>query len=506
MKWYTMIATTVLLLVLVGCGGNMYNTSDKEDNNSVTEDDNTKDDISNNSEDNDEDTETNTSNNDISSEDNQAEDVVDNLDSDNANEDVTDSDITIDEQGTTKAQSIEDWSAIEYTEPEDTTTYDTGLVFVKQEGDLWRVVDRMGNVYRVSTSYTPIAPGTIADVAHVSENEEGDVGVELEYGFTQHKDAVVLEGNPDKIPREFVTDLLEQTTSIEDYRIRDVAVTTRGKGMLIVTMKYDVKPKNVDGEWPSVDESNYTQLMKYQFVVYGYDTTWVIPTYPSLLDGSVLDDGHDTAVNRNGNKTSSNQSQQGSGANTTSTSGKQIDIYKTGKNHYYYVQEKEKQSQQLQGTNVYEYTSIIYSEKDGKRLPLTSGMKNTDYNVLKIQDGYIYLMQEGWEPNSESFPSGIGVIDIADNSYNRMYQGPVKEAATTSQNIYLFGTDSLLAIDVADNRLVTVADLPESLNFRMHNINVVGIQNNVMEISAEANRGTKSYAINLGTGDIIDLN
>ncbi len=508
MKWYTKIAAAVLLLVLVGCGGNMYQTSDTQDENTETTDNNITDSSDGEEDPIVEDTDSELGQDDPGTEDSNDEqgeepNTEDNDDGDKDNMSESESDLDLDEDGTTQDAVSDESTAIEFALPEDTTTYDTGLVFVKQEDDIWRVVDRMGNVYRVSTSYTPISAGTVAEVAHVSENEDGDVQVELEQGFIQHENAVVIEGNPDVIPREFVTDLLNQTTSILDYRIRDVSVKTRGKGMLVVTMKYDVKPENVDGEWPSVDESNYTQLMKYQFVVYGYDTTWVIPTYPSLIDGSVLDDGHDTSVNRN--QSPSSDSQQVDSTDTSSAEGKQIVLYEAGNKHYYYVQEKEKQSQRLQGSNIYEYTSILYSESDGKRLPLTSGLKNTDYKVLKVQNGHIYLLQEAWEPNSESFPSGIGVIDIEANSYNRLHQGPVKEAATTSQNIYLFGTDALYAIDVVNSRLLTIADLPETMNFRMHNMNVIGIENNVMEVSVDGDRGTENYAINLGTGDIVNI-
>ncbi len=169
----------------------------------------------------------------------------------------------------------EQYAVLDLSEPEDVDNYTSSLVFIRQEEDLWRVVDRMGRVFRVSSSYDGVKPGIVNNGATIKV-EEGNPSVSLVRDYTDYDNAYILETDPEELAMNFSKALLEDqkatssSSRIDDYTLKSADIVENiGKGIVKVRMIFDVDvdSSNNDSPWAN----GRTQDIKYDYTLYGYE-------------------------------------------------------------------------------------------------------------------------------------------------------------------------------------------------------------------------------------------
>jgi len=144
--------------------------------------------------------------------------------------------------------TVEDTEAEAAAEEEAEAEAEEAAAEVVKEDDLWRVVDRLGKVYRVSSSYE-VKPGIVNNGATVSVDEDGNPSVSLIRDYTSYENSYLMTMTKENIPKEFSKTLLETQkdiigpSNIVDYKLNSYEVVeTYGKGIIIIKMNFDVKP------------------------------------------------------------------------------------------------------------------------------------------------------------------------------------------------------------------------------------------------------------------------
>ncbi len=181
----------------------------------------------------------------------------------------------------------DEYKVLDLSDPADRQNYSTGLVFIRQEGDIWRTVDRMGNVYRVSSSYTGLVQGIVNRGATVTIDGEGNRSVSLTRDYQKYENSYVLQASKEEAPKAFAEGLLElQKTAvsdeakIDDYILQQIEVIeSRGKGIVTVRMSFDVIPAVGSTSW---GDGGIVEGVDYTFTLYGYEDTWILPVKAPL--------------------------------------------------------------------------------------------------------------------------------------------------------------------------------------------------------------------------------
>lgn len=432
------------------------------------------------------------------------------------------SELTNNDQEEEEILTPDEYSVLETIEVEDENEYLTGLVFVLQEGDIWRVVDRLGNVYRVSTSNESVVQGIVNVDATVTRDEEGNAKVSLSRDYNKYHNYYVVE-TEDDIARDFSTGLLEMqlnasdSAKIDSYTINTVTSEKIGKGIRVITMNFDVVPNAASTVWGSTQEVKNNE---YSYTVYGYETTWILPVKAPLFKDVVMNDSVDSTDNSDqetdeeasDNESSDNQddssNNDGSPDNDSNSgvfnaSDNQTLLADIGGKIYYSEKELLPQTDQYEGTDIYEHIIrlYVYDSNTGNSRQIVKGDKNGNYSLNTIYENKMFLVVMEQTPSAGGSLVGLSYVDLDDLSYRSIYKGQVAKGITVGDKSYIFTNDNLVEIDLVNASIRISSNLPKHLEFDINSVKVISLEENLMtvEISYEAEAVT--YTINVINGE-----
>ena len=360
---------------------------------------------------------------------------------------------------------------LDLTPPEDVNEYTTGLVIIRQEEDYWRAVDRQGNVYRIFTS-AELKPGMVIEETYVSLDENEERVVELTSGYKSYNDTLINEGNIDQISQKVAEKIFAQ------YKLGQSLDSVKhsediGGGI----KRYAINVTLENGE-----------KARFEFTLYGYEDTWLLPSLSSFSNSQSESNNNIESEDKADNDTMDDRTDD-------TTDNRREEIYSFEEISYYQEHELLPQSNLTEGTDIYEYMTNIYVQngEDKPRL-IHKGGRNSYYEVLTQFGQRIYLKESGWEPFSEEYSAGIGFLDLTDNTYKVLYNGPVIEGTMLEDTFYFFADDQLLELSLGTGKYDSVTTLPQSINSM--NLEIVSVNNTTMRITIE-NQTVKTYEINL---------
>jgi hypothetical protein len=444
----------ILILLFVGC-----NTDKQENEGLSATTDPTAEDVQDNSQDNQE-----NDNKDEMPVDSQDETVAET----EADEEAVDTEEMEGGVGTTSYEG----EILDLTPPDDEDVYTSGLVIIKQEEDYWRAVDRQGNVYRISTS-TELTPGMVIEETYVSLDDNGDRFVELTSGYTTYEDTIISQRGFSQASQEIARKLFEQYSLGQTLESAN-HIENIGSGI----KRYGIDVTLENGEKTT-----------FEFTLYGYEDTWLMPSASNLNNRMKID------TNGEANNESDKESDM----------VRREEIYDYDEVVYYQEHELLPQSNLTQGTEIYEYMTNIYAEDgSGKRQLIHKGGRNSYYETLKQFGQRVYLKANGWEPFSEEYSAGIGFLDLTDNTYKVLYNGPIIEGMMRDDTFYFFADDKLLELSLGTAKYNSVTTLPHSINDNVF-LEVISVNASTMRISIE-NGSVKKYEINLKESTIKEYN
>lgn len=461
----------ILLLLLVGCNSDDKNITHEEgqDQVEVNVADNGSDDVVNNPEDPVDNTEDSIGQEDVNIDEPEGEGI----------EEVTpeDEEGQISEGGSTTISY--EGEILDLTAPEDEQEYTSGLVIIKKEQDYWRAVDRQGYVYRISTS-AQLKPGMVIKDNNVSIDDEGERFVELTSSYVSYEDSLIHQKSADKAGKAVGDTLFMQYDlgkSLDSIKVLE----TIGSGIKRYTM--DVTLEN--GEKTT-----------FQYTLYGYEDTWIMPSASHINMNGKVDNTNEATDENNSEATEATDD-----ASAYESEGiRREGLYDNDNVTYYQEHELLPQSNLTQGTDVYEYMTNIYSEDgSGKRQLIHKGGRNSYYETLVQFGQRVYLKANGWEPFSEEFSAGIGFLDLSDNTYKVLYNGPIIEGSLREDTFYFFADDKLLELSLGTGKYDSVTTLPESINDTI--LKIIAVDDATMRISLESD-AVREYEINLSESTI----
>jgi len=452
----------ILILIFVGCNADNPENEDLPETTDSTAEE-VQDDSQDNSQDNPQDNQENDSNDEIpvDSQNEMTPDIEE-------NEEALDNEEMEGGSGTASYEG----EILDLTPPNDEEVYTSGLVIVKQEEDYWRAVDRQGNVYRISTS-ADLTPGMVIEETYVSLDENGDRFVELTSGYKSYQDTMISQGGPGESSQEIASKLFEQYSlgqTLESVNlIEDI-----GSGI----KRYGIAVTLENGE-----------KTVFEFTLYGYEDTWLMPSASNLNNRMQI------GTSGESNNETANESDM----------VRREEIYEYDEVVYYQEHELLPQSNLTQGTEIYEYMTNIYVEDgSGKRQLIHKGGRNSYYETMTQFGQRVYLKANGWEPFSEEYSAGIGFLDLTDNTYKVLYNGPVIEGMMQDDTFYFFADDKLLELSLGTAKYNSVTTLPHSINDDVF-LEVISVNDSTMRISIE-NESVKKYEINLKESTIKEYN
>jgi len=440
----------ILILIFVGCN------ADKPENEDLPE---TTDPTAQETQDNPQDNQENDSNDEIPVD--SQDDTIADIEED---EEAVDNEEMEGGAGTASYEG----EILDLTPPDDEEVYTSGLVIIKQEEEYWRTVDRQGNVYRISTS-AELNPGMVIKETYVSLDENGDRFVELTSGYTSYEDTIISQKGSGQASQEIAEKLFRQYSlgkTLESVN----HIENIGSGI----KRYEIDVTLENGEKTT-----------FEFTLYGYENTWLMPSASNLNNRMQIDTNEES--------------------NNESDAVRREELYEYDEMVYYQEHELLPQSNLTQGTEIYEYMTNIYAEDgSGKRQLIHKGGRNSYYETLTQFGQRVYLKANGWEPFSEEYSAGIGFLDLTDNTYKVLYNGPIIEGMMRDDTFYFFADDKLLELSLGTAKYNSVTTLPHSINDNVF-LEVISVNASTMRISIE-NEAVKKYEINLKESTIKEYN
>ena len=394
----------------------------------------------------------------------------------------------------------DDYQVLDLSEVEDENSYETGLVFILQEGDIWRVVDRLGNVYRVSTSNESVAQGIVNLNASVTTDNDGNAKVSLSRDYDKYSNIYTVNVES-SIENEFSEALLKDqqkaatSSKIDSYTINSVSSETLGKGIRVITMNFDVVPSDGASSWGTNPEAY--KNVNYTYTIYGYETTWLLPEKPPLFANVVTASGNSEVVN---DTEDSNSSDGAFSANDL-----QRILAEVNGKVYYSEKERLPQSASLTGTDIYEHNIKIYeyNASTGNISQIVKGNKNGNYNLLKVYEGKLFLMVSEETPSAGGSLIGLSYINLKDLSYRSLYNGQVAKGITVGDKAYVFTNDNLVEIDLVNASIRIASNLPEHLEFDVNSIKVNGFEDKLLTVEISYETEAITYTIDVISGETI---
>jgi len=429
------------------------------------------------------------------------------------------------EQGTGELdQGLQsEYSVLDLSEPDNLKSYNTGLVFILQEDDLWRVVDRQGRIYRVTTSYDGVAAGMVNHNATVTLDEDGNPSVSLVRDYTKYDQPIILTTTKDEAATSFAQYLLkaqQDTTGldhIDNYQINRVTVNkSLGKGIIEVEMNFDVMIHKVpaDSHW-KVDEQGNKLGISYTFTLYDYDENWILPLVEPLykqlqvVDEASIDSEETSIDSEESSIDSDEEVLDPSNQGETSTSD-QLEESRTllaayGKNQLEVVHTPLAQSSEMIDAGLVEYQGQLVINKGNEDTYLYEAVKYGDYQLITVYRSKVYLYNLATPPASEVVNTGLSVVDMETETYRTLYTGAVESGSLVGDKFFVFGNDNLFKLDLVNNSLQILTVLPKHLDFNLDLVSITDISNNMLTVKIVTDENEVNYAIDIITGELTTL-
>ncbi len=424
----------------------------------------------------------------------------------------------------------DEYAVLDLSQPEDPDNYTSSLVFIRQEDDIWRVVDRTGRVLRVFSSYDGAKPGIVNNGATV-EVKEGIPSVSIIRDYTSYDNAYVLETDPEALAENFSKALLEAQkavsgkSQISEYTLKSAQIVeTIGKGIVKIQMTFDVlvDTSMSDSPWGSGSVENIV----YDYTLYGYETTWILPVKEPLYnsvpenesasqeereEADVSNDSSDTDSNESDSSESDTNNDNQAVDETDDEShvivvtDLKVDIGELKGVTVFYEKVLLPQSEAFSGTDIYEHNVNLKLRKDGIESTVVKGEKNGTYEWLAGYDSKAYLFNQIHVPASEVVYSGISMVNIEDGAYRTIYNGAVAKGVLLDDRYYVFGNDNLFEINLVNNSLRIAAVLPMHLDFSQDSLRVVEMKDQIMTLEITDSDSVTKYEINVSNGEMKEI-
>lgn len=396
---------------------------------------------------------------------------------------------------------ISEYQILDLIEPEDITEYTTGLVFIVKEDDLWRVVDRLGKVYRVSSSYE-VKPGIVNNGATVSVDEDGNPSVSLIRDYTSYENSYLMTMTKENIPKEFSKTLLETQkdiigpSNIVDYKLNSYEVVeTYGKGIIIIKMNFDVKPNPdlLTSIWGELNNEGIAENIDYIYTLYGYDSTWILPVKEPLYNQIQIE--VDLSQDDLENQMDNNDDE-------FALMELQTQLANINGNIVFFEKVLLPQSNALQGSDIYEHNVYLKISQNGEVTNIQKGEQNGIYESITTFGTKVYLFNIMQLLPSGEIYNGLSMIDTGNNSYRTIYIGNIAKGMIVNDKYYVFGNDNLFEINLENSSLRIVSVLPEHLEFGSDTAEIKSIENGIMKLEIFYENELNSYQVNILEGNM----
>lgn len=373
---------------------------------------------------------------------------------------------------------------------------DTRLIFIKNTGENWLVVDERGLVHKVDslTVDSVVKPGTICENGKVLvNNSEYQVKHDFPYAIG---DIRKISASKNEAPAAYATFLLNnfiyngnQSYAISEYKLKTVEVKETYDGRIDASMTFDVKPLKGAYWWGLTEESGAIEDRQIEFTIYGAEDTWLSIEHISKyfeVDGKLP---------------SPPQSKYTPAEN-------QNVLFEDEEWSYYGDRLLLPQTKELQEANIVEYIGTInrIHRQSGIIEQLYEGEKNHSYELFTAYDNKLYLLSDTWIPFSEGFPSYFGVLDLETNEYKKLQEGTVIRGTVKEDKGYLFAYDKLIEVDLATANLRTICHLPQLPNYSNGSAIVNYIIDDKMSFSIIDIENRQEYIVDLITGNFEQMN
>lgn len=381
----------------------------------------------------------------------------------------------------------------EGTEIIESEKYNTKVIFIKNDGDNWLVVDEQGLIHKVNTSNIDpvVSTGTICENGIVTVNSSGEHQVKVDYPYTTRYVRQVSASRNDA-PHVYATSILDNfvyngntSYAISEYTIKNVEVKKAYDGRLDALMTFDVKPLKGAFWWGQTENDGVIKDRKIEFTIYGTEGTWLAIDHISKyfqIDGKLP---------------SSPQSKYNPAEN-------QNVLFEDDEWSYYGDRLTLPQTKELQEANIVEYIGKIdrINRQSGVIEQLYEGEKNHSYVLFTQYANKLYILSNTWVPFSEGYPSYFGVLDLETKEYKKLQEGMVVRGTVKDEKGYIFANDKLLEVDLGTGDLLTICLLPQIPNYSYGGINVNYIIGGKMSFSIIDIDINQEYLVELETGNV----
>lgn len=376
----------------------------------------------------------------------------------------------------------------EVIEPEE---YNTKLIFIKNTGENWLVVDERGLVHKVesSTVDSVVEVGTICENGKVIVNNS-EYKVKHDYPYSI-SDVRKVAASKNDAPYAYATFVLNnfvyngnQSYAISEYKLKDVEVKKTYDGRIDALMTFDVKPLKGAYWWGLTKDNGVIKDRQIEFTIYGAEGTWLSIEHISRY------------FEVNGKLPSPPQSKYPPAEN-------QNVLFEDEEWSYYGDRLILPQTKELQEANIVEYIGTInrIHRQSGVIEQLYEGEKNYSYKLFAAYDNKLYILSNTWVPFSEGFPSYFGVLDLETNAYRKLQEGMVIRGTVKEEKGYLFADDKLIEVDLGTENLRTITHLPQFPNYSYGSIQVNYIIKGKMSFSIIDIDIKQEYIVDLETGN-----
>jgi len=403
-----------------------------------------------------------------------------------------------------KLLETNEYSAIDLKEPDDLTSYVSGLVFILQEDDIWRVVDRLGKIYRISTSHVGLVQGVVNNGAIVATDSDEKVNVSLGKEYTSFENSNILNASVDDVAKEFSEKLLlqqiesDEKSKISSYTLNSAEVIEKtGKGILTIKMNFDVKPEKNASLWGDTDVNGFVTNIDYTYTLYGYDGTWILPIKKPLYLDYYLKYIASGNTNDAAATVSNTDKDNAGNLNTFLASENQTVLSRLDETYLY--MEKVTLSQ----NDEYEMKLYTYNSGNENVVGVTDGLTNGNYEVITSFGNKVYLYVIETSPSAEDIISGVAVVDMGNDTYRNLYVGRIEKGDTLKDKSYIFTNENLIEINLITNSLRIVAVLPKHLDFDNNSVKVIDVTGGLMNVEISYDEESVTYSIDLVTGEMI---
>lgn len=397
-------------------------------------------------------------------------------------------------------QNKENQPADEVQKPSDAIKpeqYNTKLIFIKESGGNWLVVDDKGFIHEVSPQdMIDLKPGMVCENAQVTVNPSGEYLVTFDYPYSLRHVYKVIASREDA-PNAYAGLILDNLIyngntdyAISEYELKDVKVTKAcSSGCMDVSMSFDAKPLKEAFLWGIPNQDGFIRDREFNFTLYGAEDTWLAMgnIYEYLEQGGKLPSRPETKY---------------------TPTGIQSIIYEDDKWSYYSDGIMLPSTKELQAENLTEYIGTInrINRESGTVEQLYEGERNYSYELLAEYDNKLYLVSKTWIPFSEGHPGYFGVMGLETGEYKKLIYGMVSRGTVKEGKGYIFADDKVMEVDLKTGEAGNICILPVSPDYWNGSVHVNSIIDGKMYIVISgAAEHELAYVIDMTTGNIDNI-